>query len=138
MDKKSLTDNFKQMQVAYQNLFLGSLELLELNTLFWTEKALLRLVNVVSRKRLVSLKGILANAEVEGDKDLLQENMMEVQIAALLGGHKLGNWTEANDVGGYQAVCSICGKSVFVSGKALYSHLADTCPSQVNNRQANS
>ena len=87
MDKESLTDKFKRMQVAYQNLFLGSLELLELNTLFWTEKLLLRLVNSLSRKRLLALKDVLAEGGDIEDNVLLRENMMEAQVVAALGGH---------------------------------------------------
>ena len=132
MDKESLKDKFKRMQVAYQNLFLGSLELLELNTLFWTEKALRRLVNVLARKRLVSLKGTLADAGEAGDNALLRENMMEAQVMAALGGHQLGNWETAADADGYQAVCTACGGSVFVSDKTACSILTDTCPSQAN------
>ena len=87
MDKVTLVDKFKRMQLAYRNLFLGSLELLELNTLFWTEKLLLRLVNSLSRKRLVALKDVLAEGGDIEDNVLLREKMMEAQVVAALGGH---------------------------------------------------
>ncbi|MCB8973859.1 MAG: hypothetical protein H6654_09895 [Ardenticatenaceae bacterium] len=87
MDKVTLVDKFKRMQLAYRNLFLGSLELLELNTLFWTEKLLLRLVNSLSRKRLLALKDVLAEGGDIEDNVLLRENMMEAQVVAALGGH---------------------------------------------------
>lgn len=118
------------MQHAYQNLFLGSLELLELNALFWTEKALLRLVNVLARKRLTELKGVLTDTGDEDDNARLRENMMEVQVVAVLGGHQLGSWETAGNRDGYQAVCSVCGGSVFVSDKTVYSILTDTCTAQ--------
>ena len=91
MDKVTLVDKFKRMQLAYRNLFLGSLELLELNTLFWTEKLLLRLVNSLSRKRLLALKDVLAEGGDIEDNVLLRENMMEAQVVAALGGHQLGS-----------------------------------------------
>ena len=137
MAKESLKDKFKRMQIAYQNLFLDSLELLELNTLFWTEKALRRLVNVLARKRLVSLKGTLADAGEAGDNALLRENMMEAQVMAALGGHQLGNWETAADADGYQADCTARGGSVFVSDKTVYSILTDTCPSLANDSPDN-
>lgn len=87
MDKASLEGKFKQIQNAYQYLFLGSLELLELNALFWIEKALLRLVNVLARKRLTELKGVLTNTVEEDDSVRLRENMMEAQVVAVLDGH---------------------------------------------------
>lgn len=130
MDKASLKDKFKRMQNAYQYLFLGSLELLELNALFWTEKALLRLVNVLARKRLTELKDVLTDSVDHDDNARLRENMMEAQVVAVLGGHQLGSWETAEDADGYQAVCSACGGSVFVSDKTVYSILTDTCTAQ--------
>ena len=87
MDRENLESKFKRMQLAYRNLFLGSLELLELNSLFWTEKLLLRLVNSLSRKRLQALKDVLAEGGDNEDNVLLRENMMEAQVVAALGGH---------------------------------------------------
>ena len=87
MDRENLESKFKRMQLAYRNLFLGSLELLELNSLFWTEKLLLRLVNSLSRKRLLALKDVLAEGGDIEDNVLLRENMMEAQVVAALGGH---------------------------------------------------
>ena len=57
--------------------------------------------------------------------------MMEAQVIAALGGHQLGSWETAEDDGGYQAVCTACGGSVFVSDKTVYSILTDTCRGQV-------
>ena len=130
MDKASLEGKFKQIQNAYQYLFLGSLELLELNALFWIEKALLRLVNVLARKRLTELKGVLTNTVEEDDSVRLRENMMEAQVVAVLDGHQLVSWETAGNADGYQAVCSAYGGSVFVSDKTVYSILTDTCTAQ--------
>lgn len=127
MDRENLESKFKRMQLAYRNLFLGSLELLELNSLFWTEKLLLRLVNSLSRKRLQALKDVLAEGGDNEDNVLLRENMMEAQVVAALGGHQLGSWETAEEADGYQAVCLICGGSVFVSEKTIYSILTDSC-----------
>lgn len=59
----------------------------------------------------------------------LRANMLEAQIMAALGGHQLQPW-EAIDENSlrYQAHCSLCNKVIFVSSQALYSLLADTCP----------
>ena len=130
VDKESLADKFKRMQLAYRNLFLGSLELLELDSLFWTEKLLLRLVNSLSRKRLHALHTVLIDIEDNEDNVLLRQNMMEAQVVAALGGHQLGSWETAEAADGYQAVCTICGGSVFVSEKTIYSILTDTCTGQ--------
>lgn len=130
MDAQSLKDKFQQMKSAYQNLYLGSLELLELDNLFWTEKALLKLVKMLSQKRLVDLKAILAAEPTEFDNTHLRENMVEAQIVAALGGHLLESWEPSSDTDGFQATCSACGGSVFVSPSTIYSILTDTCSSQ--------
>ena len=51
MSTEAVKDKFKRMRAAYQNLFLSSTELLELDSLFWTEKGLLKLVNALSIER---------------------------------------------------------------------------------------
>jgi hypothetical protein len=56
----------------------------------------------------------------------LSDNMLEVQVAALVQGHDLQSWEETDD-GGYQAQCNHCGRSVYVSHKTLYSVLPETC-----------
>ena len=118
------------MRAAYQHLFLGSTELLELDTLFWTEKLLLKLVNLLSQKRIRSLRAILPHELTEAENNLLRANVLDAQAAAALGGHQLGEWEELEDNKGFQATCSACGGSVFVSDSTLYSILADTCPAQ--------
>ena len=118
------------MRAAYQNLFLGSTELLELDSLFWTEKLLLKLVNLLSQKRIRSLSAILPHELTEAENKILRANMLEAQAVAALGGHQLGEWEEVEDNAGFQATCSACGGSVFVSASTFYSILADTCPAQ--------
>ena len=56
----------------------------------------------------------------------LRDNMLEVQVAALMQGHELQSWEETDD-GAYQAQCSYCGQSVYVSHKTLYSLLPEAC-----------
>ena len=56
----------------------------------------------------------------------LRDNMLEAQVAALLQGHELQSWEETDD-GGYQAQCSYCGGSVYVTYKTFYSVLPETC-----------
>lgn len=118
------------MRAAYQNLFLGSTELLELDSLFWTERLLLKLVNLLSRKRIQSLNTILSRETTEVEATILRANILEAQAAAALGGHELGEWAELEDSSGFQATCADCGGTVFVSASTLYSILADTCPGQ--------
>lgn len=121
------------MRAAYQNLFLSSTELLELDSLFWTEKGLLKLVNALSQKRIQRLNAILSQDRTEADNIVLRANMLEAQAVAALGGHRLGEWEELEDNTGFQAACSACDGSVFVSTSTLYSILADTCPAQIEN-----
>ena len=63
--------------------------------------------------------------------DLLRLNLLDCQAAAALGGHDLAGWEliEENGTTGHQAVCRLCGKTVYASHKIIYSLLADTCPS---------
>jgi len=118
------------MRAAYQHLFLGSTELLELDTLFWTEKLLLKLINLLSQKRVQNLNALLSHESTEHENITLRANMLEAQASAALGGHQLGEWEEVKDNTGFQATCSACGGSVFVSAATLYSILTDTCPAQ--------
>mgnify|MGYP006969371824 CR=1 FL=1 len=132
MSTEAVKDKFKRMRAAYQNLFLSSSELLELNSLFWTEKLLLKLVNLLSQKRIQRLNAILSQDRTEADNIVLRANMLEAQAVAALGGHQLGEWEEVEDNAGFQATCSACGGSVFVSASTFYSILADTCPAQTH------
>lgn len=114
------------MKAAYRSLFIGSLELLELDSAYWTEKLLLRLIHRLSRQRLQEIKAALPGA-LTGEAEIrLKENMMEAQVEAALAGHQLGQW-EGQEDGGYQAVCSRCGGSIYVSHRTLYSILEDSC-----------
>ena len=130
MDTQAVKDKFKRMRAAYQHLFLGSLELLELDALFWTEKLLLMLVYLLSQKRIQGLNALLSHELTEDENINLRANMLEAQASAALGGHQLGEWEELEDNEGFQATCSACGGSLFVSDSTLYSILADTCPAQ--------
>ena len=60
----------------------------------------------------------------------LRENLLEAQAIAALGGHDLESFEPVDEPGmmKYQAFCSKCGKSVYVSTIALYSILEDSCP----------
>lgn len=130
MDDQEVRDKFKRMRAAYQNLFLGSMELIELDSLFWTEKILLKLVNLLAQKRIQNLNAVLSLELTNAENSVLRANLLEAQAAAALGGHQLGEWEEVEETGGFQAICSACGNSVFVSASTLYSILADTCPAQ--------
>jgi hypothetical protein len=133
MNSQAVKDKFKRMRAAYQNLFLGSMELLELDSLFRTEKGLLKLVNALSQKRIQRLNAILSQDRTEADNIVLRANMLEAQAVAALGGHQLGEWEELEGSAGFQAACTDCDGSVFVSASTLYSILADTCPAQTEN-----
>jgi hypothetical protein len=90
----------------------------------------LKLVNLLSQKRIQSLNVILSHELTEVENTILRANMLDAQAAAALGGHQLGEWEELEDNAGFQTTCSACGGSVFVSASTLYSILADTCPTQ--------
>lgn len=60
----------------------------------------------------------------------LRVNILDAQVMAALGGHDLGPFESVDEPGmlKYEAFCSKCGKSVYVSTVALYSILEDSCP----------
>ncbi len=62
-------------------------------------------------------------------EDRLKRNILAAMVEAALQGHSLGEWeaVDGEDKMRYQAFCSRCGKSVYVSSQALYSILADNC-----------
>ena len=127
MKAQDVEDKFNRIRAAYQHLFLGSTELLELDSLFWTEKVLLKLVNLLSQKRIQRINTILPRKHTDAENSILRANMLEAQAVAALGGHQLGEWEEVEEDAGFQATCSACGGSVFVSSSTLYSILTDTC-----------
>jgi hypothetical protein len=79
---KNLQAKLSQMREAYRDLFLGSQTLIKLDSLVWTERLLLRLVNRISRQRLEKIgqaAGSMPDPEAE---DRLRANMLEIQVEA--------------------------------------------------------
>ena len=115
------------LRSAYRDLYLGSQTLLDLDSTYWTERLLLRLVNRIAKRRLEQIGEVavsLPNAEAD---DQLRDNILEIQVEASLAGHDLSGWEETEDNKGFQAVCRRCGGSIYVSGRAMYSLLGDAC-----------
>ena len=131
--KQEIESKISQIKDAYRELYLGSLTLLELDSAYWTERWLLRLVSRIARQRLKQISDVSKSLSDTQDNDQLKANILEVQVEASLTGHKLGGWEETEDGNGYQAVCSKCGKSVYVSGKTVYNILDETCPEVKDN-----
>lgn len=121
---------FNRMKTAYLNLYLGSSDLLKLDAVYWTERLLLIILRNISQKRLQSLNSLIPDEPSDTDNRNLRENIIEAQASAALGGHELGEWEILKNNKGFQATCSVCGGSVFVSASTLYSILTDTCSSQ--------
>jgi len=66
---------------------------------------------------------------VQQDK-VLKESILEVQVEAHFTGHDLSGFEEVTvtEIGGYQARCRKCGKTVWVGETGLiYSLLGDSC-----------
>lgn len=64
--------------------------------------------------------------------DAARESMLEVMVNAALTGHDLAGFEPVNEAGshstGWQAVCRLCGGSVWVGKSGLvYSLLAEQC-----------
>lgn len=132
---KNLQAKLSQMQAAYRELFLGSQTLIELNSLYWTERWLLRLVNQIARRRLEQIRDASVSL-LDPDADArLKANMLEIQVEASLAGHDLGGWEATEDGTGYQAVCRRCRLSVYVSDSTVYSLLDETCPGKTNEKE---
>lgn len=61
-------------------------------------------------------------------------SILEVMVAAAVDGHQLGEWAavvddDTDQVTGHQAICSACGRSVWVGVQGLiYSLLGEHCP----------
>ena len=129
MDNNDLDNRFREMRAAYKDLFLGSLGLLEMDFLVWTERILLRIVNWLAKQRLEQIKSVYPReSQLFEDGKILKDNMLEAQVEASLGKHRLGEWKMIQDEGGYQAMCEQCGGTVYVSDKSCYSILDDICP----------
>ena len=64
------------------------------------------------------------------DTDQARPAILEAQATAALAGHDLGPFEPVDpEIGGYQAACRRCGKTVWVGEVGLlYSLLADICP----------
>lgn len=130
MDKEYLEEKFGRTRSAYKSLFIGSLELLELDSIYWTERILLKIVHTLSKQRLVQIKNVFPSESKTDNEKRLKENMLEAQVEAALGGHNLGEWEQLEEGQGYQAACSNCGGTVFVSHKTFYSILQEKCPTR--------
>ena len=130
--KQEIESKISKIKAAYRELYLGSLSLLELDSTYWTERWLLKIVNRIAGQRLKQIGNVSAFLPDTQNDDQLKANMLEVQVEASLAGHDLGGWEETEDGNGYQAVCGNCGKSVYVSGKTVYSILEETCPGGEN------
>lgn len=64
---KQLVRKFRTMQTAYTQLVEGSHTLLGLNTVYWTEALLLKLVRYLYRLRLQQISGIVEQIPDELD-----------------------------------------------------------------------
>ena len=120
------------MREAYRELFLGSQTLIELDSLYWTERWLLRLVNRIARRRLEQIGDASASLPDLDADDRLKANMLEIQVDASLAGHDMSGWEATEDGAGFQAICRRCRLSVFVSDSTVYSILDETCPGKTN------
>ena len=117
-----------QIREAYQELFLGSQTLIELDALSWPERWLLRLVNRLAQQRLGQIGKATAALPNPESKKQLRETLLAFQVDASLAGHDLSSWEETEDGPGYQAICRRCGASVYASDGPIYSILAEICP----------
>ena len=60
---ESVNKHMIHNQVAYSDIEQGTRHLLVLNTLFWTERVLLKLTNWLAQQRLAQLAKVLSNEE---------------------------------------------------------------------------
>lgn len=126
--KEQLIDRLRQTGKAYKQLLVGSEALLELNSLYWTEKLLLKLVRMVYQIRLNQLAAVMPLPVATNDNPAqIKETMLESAVEAALGCHELGEWEQVED--GWQARCQLCQVTTWVGDNGLkYSLLEDTCP----------
>lgn len=120
-------NKLKQMQEAYKQLYLGSLSLLEINSTYWTERLLLKLVHSLAGQRLGQIKEITIDAQLDQDNEIrLKESLMEAAVEAALGGHDLAQWQQVEN--GWQAACKLCQATIWIGENGLrYSLLEDSC-----------
>ena len=127
-EREKIQQALKMRARAYRQLLSGSESLLESESLYWTEKALLSLLRELSRRRLQQLGALWPEpGPAEEAPAALRESMMEAMAEAALGGHELSQWDTVEN--GYQARCSLCGMTSWIGPDGLrYSVLEDECP----------
>jgi hypothetical protein len=127
MTEHELAGLFRKRRAAYEQLAAAAETLLP-ERLYWTERALLRLVQAVATQRLRQLAAVRLPVEEKAPSVTagLREGMLEAIAEAALGGHELGQWEQVDN--GYEARCSSCGMSTWLGHDGLrYSLLEDTC-----------
>lgn len=130
MTQNEIAGLLRKRRAAYEQLAAGAGALLP-ERLYWTERALLRLVQLVATQRLSQLAAV--RLPVEGQAPLmtntteeLREGLVEAMAEAALGGHELGPWEDVEN--GYEARCNSCGLTTWLGYDGLrYSLLEDTC-----------
>jgi hypothetical protein len=59
----------------------------------------------------------------------LKENLLEASLKVALHGHDLAPWEQVDERGlEWQAFRKLCGRSVWVSSRTMYSLLEERCP----------
>lgn len=129
-DVEQIRQRLQAQEEAYRQMVEGAEALLK-GQLFWTERALLKLVRALYRRRVEPV-GIIAT-EVHADdlspSPALKESQLEAMAEAALGGHELSQWESVEN--GYEARCSICGMTSWLDpGGLRYSLLEDECPGE--------
>jgi len=128
MNPDQLPDKLKDKTKAYGQLLRGTEILLSQDSLFWTERRLLELVQAVAEKRLTALLSVLPDLDSEDDSKRLKEVMLETAVEAALDGHDLSQWEQVEN--GWQATCRLCQGTVWVGENGLkYSLLKENCSS---------
>ena len=135
MNKQAIQEEL----LACEQILEGIAALLALPDLPAAKRDLLRQSAQLAQQRRqeaavrLSAAGIAETGEPAAQRQL-RANMLEAQVEALMQGHELQSWAETDD-GGYEARCTHCEKSVYVSHKTLYSVLPASCLGRQTNER---
>ncbi len=86
------------------------------------------LVQATAVRAIIGASEKFTKVEQADEEEHIARNMREIEAAASIQGHDLGEWEEvAGSAIEYQATCRQCGGFVYVNQVSAYNLLTDDC-----------